>query len=250
MHTTLQVIQRLSVATWAVLAMSGVSAQDVLRVTASTAWNMPFGDIQNDRMVGGIFPDLYKAVAQKMGLPVFQVVLPRKRIEGAVANGEIDLRCYFNPKWTSTPDAYDWSKPLFPIQDVLFGHEGTPELRAVADLAKGTAISTTLGYTYPTLEPLFARGDLVRDDSVDEEKVLLKMTADRTPYGVTKSNALDWYRRSIPRHKLAPWRLVIDSAEVYCAVPKNAAIPAARTLGALEDLRKSGRIDAILRAYR
>lgn len=227
-----------------------VAAQDVLRVSVSTAWNMPYGEVQNDRMLGGIFPDLYKAVAQKIGLAVFPVVLPRKRIEGAVANGEIDLRCYLNPQWTPAPDAYGWSKPLFPIQEVLFGHEGTPALRSVAELAKGTAVSTTLGYAYPTLESLFVRGDLVRDDSVDEEKVLLKMTADRTPYGVTKSTALDWYRRSVPRHKLAPWRLVIDSTEVYCAVPHNAAIAATRTLSALEDLRKSGRIDAIVRSYR
>ncbi len=111
-------------------------------------------------------------------------------------------------------------------------------------------ISTSLGYTYPSLEPLFARGDAQRDDSVDEEKVLLKMTADRTPYGVTKSNALDWYRKSTPQHKLASWRLVLESADVHCAVPKNAAILASRTLAALEELRKTGRVDAILRTYR
>lgn len=250
MQTSLQMLRRISLAAWAVSAMSGVFAQEVLRVTVSTAWSMPYGDVQNDRMVGGIFPDLYKAVAQKMGLPVFPVVLPRKRIEGAVVNGEVDLRCYFNPKWTSTPDGYEWSRPLFTIQEVLFAHQGAPEPRALSDIPRGTPVSTTLGYTYPTLDGLFAHGDLQRDDSVDEEKVLLKMTADRTPYGVTKSTALDWYRKSVPRHKLAPWRLVIDSVDVYCAVPKNAAVAAARTLGALEDLRKSGRIDTILRAYR
>ncbi|MDT8990251.1 transporter substrate-binding domain-containing protein [Curvibacter sp. APW13] len=237
-------------ATMLALAWCHASAQDLLRASVSTAWNMPFGDVQGDRIHGGILFDLYKAIAQKAGLTLVPVVLPRKRIDGAVVNGEVDLRCYFNPKWTSTPDSYDWSKPLFPIQDVLFGHTGTAELRSVQDIERGTAISTVLGYSYPTLEPLLLRGDLKRDDSVDEEKVLLKMTADRTPYGVAKSIALDWYKRQVPHHQLAPWRLVIDSADVYCAVPRNTSIAAPRLLGAIEELRKSGRIDAILKAYR
>ncbi len=170
-------------------------AQETLRVSASSAWTMPYGDVQNDRLVGGIFFDLYKAVAQTAGLALYPVVLPRKRVDGAVANGDIDLRCYFNPKWTSMPNLYDWSKPLFSVQEVLFGHEGTPAPRSVQELPRGTAISAVLGYSYPTLDPLFARGDIKRDDSVDEEKVLLKMTAERTPYGVTKSHTLDWYKR-------------------------------------------------------
>lgn len=235
------------------LAMAPVApagAQDILRVSVSTSWNMPYADLQGERLVGGIFWDVYRAVGQKMGLALVPVVLPRKRLDGAVANGDIDLRCYFNPKWTNTPDAYEWSKPLLTIQDVLFGHEGSHEPASLADMPRGTRISTSLGYTYPSLEPLFARGDAQRDDSVDEEKVLLKMTADRTPYGVTKSNALDWYRKSTPQHKLASWRLVLESADVHCAVPKNAAIPASRTLAALEELRKAGRVDAILRTYR
>lgn len=234
----------------AVLQPLPAFAQEILRVSVSTSWIMPYADLQGERLVNGIFSDLYRAVAQKMGVALVPVVLPRKRIDGAVVSGDIDLRCYFNPKWTSTPDAYEWSKPLLTIQDVLFGHEGTRELAALTDIPKGTPISTSLGYTYPSLEPLFARGDVQRDDSVDEEKVLLKMTADRTPYGVTKSNALDWYRKSTPQHKLAPWRLVLESVDVHCAVPRNAAIPAVRTLAALEELRKAGRIEAILRAYR
>lgn len=236
---------------WAAVALCPCAqAQGILRVSVSTSWNMPYAELQGEHLAGGIFSDLYKALAQKMALTLVPVVLPRKRIDGAVANGDIDLRCYFNPQWTPTPEVYEWGKPLFTIQDVLFGHTGKPEPQSVEDIARGTAISTTLGYSYPSLEPLFARGELKRDDSVDEEKVLLKMTVARTPYGVIKSNSLDWYRKTVPQHKLAPWRLVIDSTDVHCAVPKNSAVPAARTLGALEELRRSGRVDAILRAYR
>lgn len=239
-------------ATLIILALgpAQAAAQEALRVAVSTSWILPYAEVQNERLEGGIFADLYLTIAQKMQLRLVPVVLPRKRVDAAVGKGEIDLRCYFNPRWTSAPQAYAWSKPLFTVENVLFAHQGMQELRTLKDLPKGTSISTALGYTYATLEPLFARGDALRDDSTDEDKVLRKMTADRTPYGVTNSNALDWYRRNEPAHKLAPWRLVIDSTEVHCAVPHNAAIAAARTLDAVEELRKSGRIDAILRAYR
>lgn len=232
------------------LGPAHAAAQEVLRVAVSTSWILPYADVQGERLTGGIFADLYLAIAQRMQLRLESVVLPRKRIDAAVGKGEIDLRCYFNPQWTSAPQAYAWSKPLFTVENVLFAHQGTPELRALKDLPQGTPIGTALGYTYATLEPLFARGDALRDDASDEDKVLRKMTAKRTPYGVTNANALDWYRKNEPAHKLAPWRLVIDSTEVHCAVPHNAAIAAARTLEAVEDLRKSGRIEAILRAYR
>ena len=226
------------------------AAQDTLRVAASAAWNMPYGKIQGDRLVAGIVLDLYAALAQKSGLTLATVVLPRKRIDGAVANGEIDLRCHFNPQWTAQPQAYVWSKPLFTMNDVLFGREGTPALRSLQDIARGTLVSTTLGYRYPSLDALFESGELQRDDSVDEEKVLRKMTVGRTPYGVTNAHALDWYQREVPQHQLASWRLVVDSTPIHCAVPKAGALPAAVLLNALEELRKTGRIDAIVRAYR
>ena len=76
----------------AVVLPSFAVQQETLRAAASTAWNMPFGDFEGERMVGGIYFDLYKAIAQKTGLTLLPVVLPRKRVEEAVANGEIDLR--------------------------------------------------------------------------------------------------------------------------------------------------------------
>lgn len=252
MPRTFRFLPNLLLASTAIATLQPLPAatQEILRATVSTAWNMPYGNVENDRLVGGIFFDVFNAVAQKSKMVVMPVVLPRKRIEGAVVNGEVDLRCYFNPKWTPNPDSYEWSKPLFSIQDVLFAHESTPELRSLQDIPRGTPVSTTLGYVYPSLDAAFSRGDLVRDDSVDEEKVLLKMTASRTPLGLINSHALGWYRKNVPGHKLAPWQLVVYTTDVYCAVPKNAAIPAARTLAVIEDLRKSGRIDAILRSYR
>lgn len=238
------------IAAMGMAASSWAAEPTVLRVSVSTAWNLPIAQVEDDRLRSGILMDLYQAIGQKTGLPIAPVVLPRKRIDGAVARGAIDLRCHIHPKWMDSPDNYAWSKPLFTLRDVLFAHEGTPALESIAHIPAGTPISTTLGYAYPKLDALFADGRLRRDDAVEEEKVLLKMTADRTPYGLVNSLALDWYRKKVPDHKLAPWVLEIDSQPIHCAAPKNAAVAPARTLAVIEELRKSGRIDAILRAYR
>lgn len=183
---------------WAMGWSAPVSAQTVLRVSASSSWNMPFADVMGDRLDTGILHDLYEAVAKKAGLTWIAVVLPRKRLDGAVVNGDVDLRCHFNPRWTKTPDLYFWSKPLFAHSDVLFGHERTPAARDLSMLPRGSRVSAVLGYAYPALEPAFAAGNLVREDAVDEEKVMLKMTAGRTAYGIVNSAALDWYHRKTP----------------------------------------------------
>jgi polar amino acid transport system substrate-binding protein len=226
------------------------SAQTELRVSVSSSWHLPYADVKNGQLQSGILLDLYQAIGQRAGLSVVPVVLPRKRIDTAANNGEIDLRCQISPKWTAFASHYDWSKPLFMLRDVLIAPENAAALGSISGIPAGTLVSTTLGYAYPTLEAQFADGRLRRDDSVDEEKVLLKLTAKRTPYGVVNSLALDWYRKTTPSHQLAPWTLEIDRHPIHCAVPRSAAIPAARTLAAIEDLQKAGRIDAILSAYR
>ncbi len=53
------------------------------------------------------------------------VVLPRKRIDAAALQGEIDLRCYISPGFVDNPDHYVWSPGLFEISDVLFGAGST-----------------------------------------------------------------------------------------------------------------------------
>lgn len=225
-------------------------AAEPLRLATSSSWAMPYGKFDGDRLAGGIVYDLAQALGKSLDMPITTVVLPRKRIDAAVLAGEVDLRCYINPQWTAIPDQHVWSKPLFDITEVIFGAAGVPEPGNLPSLAKGAVISTVLGYEYPALAPIIARGDLKRDDAVDLEKVLFKLTAGRTPYGVSDALALQWYIRTTPDPHLAPWRLVLSRNDFQCGVPKKGRVPAARILGALDELKKSGRIDEILRNYR
>lgn len=233
------------------LAMSlPAAAADVLRVAASSSWNLPYGQFENERLTGGIVFDLVKSLETPLDVQVTFVVLPRKRLDGGALSGDYDLRCYLNPKWTEIPDKFDWSAKLFDVSDVVFGHDQTPDPKTLAGLQKGAVMSAVLGYVYPALTPIFTAGDLKRDDTTGQEGVMLKMTARRTPYGVSDLLALDWYQRNTPQHRLSDWRVGISKSDFQCAIPKNGTYPAARIIKALDELKRKGAIEQILQKYR
>jgi polar amino acid transport system substrate-binding protein len=232
------------------LLLQPLCAAPTLRYSAVSSWNMPYGRFEGEQLVDGIMYDLAKAVEKLVRMPVRFVVLPRKRVDAAGLQGDIDLRCYVTPQWSELPDQYVWSGRLFEVTDVLFGAEGTPEPRELGDIPTGAIVSTVLGYGYPTLEPHFSSGHLLREDAVDQEKVNLKMSASRTPYAVSETMALNWYQRITPKHRHSGWRLVIARSDFQCAIPKKGNVDAARILKALETMKKSNQFEEILRKYR
>ncbi len=232
------------------LASHYAVAEEPLRFAASSAWAMPYGKFESDRLTGGILFDLARALEKPLNLPVSIVVLPRKRIDGAVLAGDVDLRCYSNPQWTSVPGEHVWSKTLFDLSDVVFGNASVADPKNLQGLTQGVGVGTVLGYDYQSLNPLFTSGSLKRDDAADQEKVLLKLSMGRTPYGVSDALALQWYTKNTPQHRLSNWRVTLSRNDFQCGVPKKGRIPAAKILAALDDLKKSGKIEGILRNYR
>lgn len=221
-----------------------------LRVLVSSAWAMPLLDQRAERVRGGIVPDLAQAVAQRVGLPVAFVVLPRARMDAAAVAGDVDLRCYVRPTWSSTPEAYVWSEELFSVDNVIVGHTGVPEPRSLAALPARTTLGTARAFRYPLLEAGFEAGTWVREDATDQEKLLLKLALRRHPYAVTDVLTLAWFLRQSPTAALAPWRLVISQEAVHCAVPKAGRVQASRLLAAVEAVRRSGELNTILNRYR
>lgn len=234
----------------ALVTLPSAHAAEPLRVAASSAWTMPYAQVEHDRLTNGIVAEIYAAIAVQAGFTLQYVVLPRKRLELEGSTGAFDLHCYTNPKWRNTPDDYIWSKPLFVVEDIIVGSAGTPDPKTIEGLINGARISTVLGYNYPGLEAAFGERKIMREDSTEEQKVLRKLTAGRTPYGVATSLGVDWYRAAAPQHNLAPWRLTLEQFDVHCAIPKQGKIPAQRLLDAIEQLRKNRRFEEIQKKYR
>lgn len=232
------------------LAMGSCWADVSLRVGASSSWTLPYARYDNNELVDGIIFDVTQSLGQALALPVTYVVLPRKRLEGASRAGHLDLRCNLTPQWTPTPEDYVWTDPLFDMSDVVFGRVGAPQLQDLSRPQGSVVLSTVLGYAYPTLEAYFQGGQLKRDDTVEQEKVMSKVDAGRTPYGVSDALALSWYKRTTPGNRLAKWKIVVSNHSFQCAIPTAGRVSATQINAALQAMKKAGRFEQILRAYR
>jgi polar amino acid transport system substrate-binding protein len=235
---------------WAPLAAQGQQQTEPLRFSASTSWSMPYADVREDRLVGGIVFELTQAIGAALHLPVRYVVLPRKRIESAAQAGELDVRCYFNPAWTQNPGQYLFSNPLFDASDVLVGaRAGSTPLTELGQLPKGATVGTVLGFLYPALDKRFHDHSLLREDAVDQEKVLMKLGRSRTPYAVVNTRVLAWFKRQSGSEAIADWTLPLERADFYCGVNKSSPHKPQKVVDAINRLKATGEIDRILQGY-
>lgn len=235
---------------WAPLAAQGQQQTEPLRFSASTSWSMPYADVREDRLVGGIVFELTQAIGAALHLPVRYVVLPRKRIEAAAQAGELDVRCYFNPAWTQNPGQYLFSNPLFDASDVLVGaRSASSPLTDWSQLPQGSTVGTVLGYLYPVLEKRFQDHSLLREDAVDQEKVLMKLGRARTPYAVVNTRVLAWFKRQSGSEAIADWAVPLERADFYCGVNKSSPHKPQRVVDAINRLKATGEIDRILQSY-
>lgn len=232
------------------IAQAGAQGHLPLRVLITAAHVMPQAQFAEGRLSGGIQYDLAMEIGKVVNAPVAFLVMPRKRLEQAARDREFDLLCHTNPEWMSARGSYFWSQPLYPIKDVIVGHSDTPVATRLSDLPRGARVGAVLGYLYPPLADAFTEGKLVREDALDAHKVLLKVSAGRTPYAVVDEYAYDWYRRTTTPHRLADWRLVVVSSAAHCLVPKTSPWRAEELFSAINYLKSSGQVERILSRYR
>ncbi len=221
-----------------------------LRFMASSSWSMPFGDIQGDRLTGGIVFDIATAVGETLKQPISFLVLPRNRLDAAIIAGDVDVRCYANPAWTKIPDLHVWTKPLFDSPDVIVGQALIPPLTSIQQIPAGTPIGMVLGFVYPELDSRVTSGTLARDNANDQEKNLLKLSIGRFPYAVVNDKVLGWFRKQNPTADIAKWQLPLGKSEFHCAVAKAARTDPKRVITAIERLKSNGQLDKILAKYR
>ena len=227
------------------------TAKPALRFAISSSWTMPFFKQEaGDQLTRGIVSDLAQAIAGGVKHPASLITLPRGRIDEAVQQGNIDVRCYSSPVWARDPDNYVWSSALFELQDVLFGHAEVSAPKSLADLPDGTTIGTVLNYRYSGLDDAFDSKRLIRENANDQEKVIKKVAANRNQYGLSNSITLAWTLRTVPDDGIAPWRIPVGSAEFRCGVVKTSHVPPEQILSAIESLKRSGKLQQILDAYR
>ncbi|BAN47683.1 ABC transporter substrate-binding protein [Metapseudomonas resinovorans] len=227
----------------------GSAAPAKLRFSAVDSWAMPLAEFRENRLVGGILHDLILRLAEHLDMPAQIQVLPRNRVELALIQGEIDVRCYISPKWVANSNEYLWSLPFIYQRDLIVARQGSQPL-ASPDVLAGESIGTVLGYTYPRLQRLFDRGALQRDEARTQELVLQKLLAGRYRYALSNELALGWFNRDLPDADHLVDVGTLEEEPIGCLVRNDPAVPAQRILRTLVQMKESGEIEEILARYR
>lgn len=235
-------------ALWMITTAS-LAAPAPLRFSVSDSWAMPMMHLQDGRPTQGILYDLILSLATQVGLPAEFHVLARARISAAMEHGDIDVRCYVAQAWVDNLSGdYTWSVPLLVQRNLLVSTHVPVQAIQVTTLAP-QSIGTVLNYRYATLDPLFASGQLTRDDARSEEQVLQKLVAGRFKYAVTNEWTLDRFNHHLPPgrrlHKVA----VIEEQNLGCTVRNDPNVPVQRILRTLLRMKMSGEIDDLIQLY-
>lgn len=238
--------------TWAVLMLisaNTVANEAPLRFVIPDSWAMPMVQIEAGRPTQGVLHDMMASLATQVGHPAEFHVMARARVQSAMEHGEIDVRCYVAQSWLPNQSGdYIWSIPLFIQRDLLISTTQHPQAVLPQNLSRQN-IGTVLSYSYPSLQPLFDRGQLVRDDARNQEQVLEKLSAGRYRYAVSNQWTLDWFnQRLLPEKQLRSVAVVQEQA-VGCYVRNDPQLPVQRILRTLLRMKMSGEIDDLIQLY-
>eukprot|EP01136_Pigoraptor_vietnamica_P037969 Opistho-1_new@106651 len=88
---------KLAMAAWLLWAAPAWAAELVVLVDAST--EMPWAEVQEESVLGGLHRDVGEALAQRLGREARFLVLPRKRLGEALQRGQGDVTCAMQPAW-------------------------------------------------------------------------------------------------------------------------------------------------------
>ena len=231
------------------IATASLAAPAPLRFSVSDSWAMPMVQLEDGRPTQGILYDLMSSLATQVGQPAQFHVLARARIAPAMEHGEIDVRCYVAQAWVDDmPGDYLWSVPLF-VQRNLLVSAHVPAQTVQLDKLAPQLIGTVLSYRYTALDPLFASGQLMRDDARSEEQVLHKLVAGRFKYAVINEWILERFNQNLAPgqrlHKVA----VIEEQSLGCTVRNDPNVPVQQILRTLLRMKMSGEIDDIIQLY-
>lgn len=226
-----------------------LASEPVLRFSVAESWSMPLIRIENEQPVEGILFDLMQALAEHTGARAEYHVMARLRLQQAMQEGDIDVRCYVSTQWFNDHHGnYLWSVPVINHRDLLVVPPGTVG-SSRPDHLPAQAIGTVLGFTYPSLEPLFASGHLEREDSRSQLLVLHKLQAGRYRHAVSNQLSLDWFNRQLPEAQRLQSVQVLEEQPLGCMVRNDSAIPAQRVLRALVRMKQSGEVERIIQRY-
>lgn len=216
-----------------------------------TEASAPFAMYRGNRLEQGIIKDLGHAMAKYLGREVKFSLLPSKRIEPYLINGDIDFDCITNPMWKERPDAYRWSPSLFDGADrFLVRHGESNDITDFKNL-KGRILGIYQGYVYhPTIMKMIETKQVatVKVSDIDKGLQLLKLKRIDAliDFGVVLSHQL---KAQNLHDSLTLATLPADTFKLHCAYSHKVDIDYTTIDNAFRALISDGQLRHILNKY-
>ncbi|MBV8049363.1 MAG: transporter substrate-binding domain-containing protein [Paludibacterium sp.] len=240
----------ISCGTGLVLLPLAAPAAGVLLSGVADSDGPPVAVIEHNTLQSGLSKDIGQALAQAVGRRAVFAIISRKRVEWALENGSVDIVCNANPAWYDDAGQLGWTHEIFPLVERVAVPANKPPVRSIDDLV-GKRISVIRGYSYPSLDPLWATGKSFRDT---EDRLALLIRAITTQVAdaaiVTEWEYVAWAKvhpDQARQVRLSNYQFA--STPTMCAVSPKARVSVDELNRAIDRLRQQGKFKAILRDY-
>lgn len=229
------------------IGCSSWACADELRWGFATADGMPYVDVHEQQLRGGVIYKLGQAASQKLGLKAAFIETPNKRIDEFMQRGRIHVICNSNPQWVDKPERYHWSAPLYSEEDVLLLHSQHAPITNYNQL-NGKTLGTQLGYVYSDrLMEAFAKQQIIRHDLRDLSAGFNLLHKKRLDAIIDMRRPLQF---QLAKHAAMPLQInpwVIERYAMHCTYSPQLPVSAELLDKTLEQLRDQGLIEQMLK---
>ncbi len=224
-----------------------------LKAFATTSWGPPFllpSTGRKPALPAGLIPDWYAALSFALKRPIQVSYFPTHRLAVETRTGQPDLGCFGSAAWDTqdAPRLYtDASTPFLRVDEVLVSR--TPTVTRLADL-HGQRVGVVSGYVYPSLEPAFRNGRVLREDAPNELAMLRKQLLGRSDHAVVRRLTLEHLQQTDPQWRVlqaSPW--LVSVTDLYCGVRRGGALSLADLEAAQRQLLQDGTLARLLKRY-
>ena len=229
-----------------------VSANDTNKLIISYGDHdsAPYAIEKGEALSSGLIKDIATEIADELDINISFFKTPRKRTERYLENDKVHLVLITNPAWLHNSDKLQWSENIFSEKDVVVTRSDNHiNYETLADL-KGMIIGTIRGYTYPTLEPYFEKGDFTRYDVSNLQVNFIRLELNRIDALVDADIAVSYLLQqsnNAQAYRVLP--LSVSQHNIKAALSPNAPVSLEDFNQALRKLKEQGIIAAILKKY-
>ena len=233
-------------------AHAGAHTRTIVMASPPQGWP-PFIIIAPDPQKNrGIMLDVLREAMKASGHDLTLALYPEKRSRLMLKEGGIDA--YAKAKeWVDNPGLYLWTDPVLTITDtVVFRKSGRLPIPTSLD---GLHLGVVHGFVYPTLEPLFQQGTILRHTAMTTANLLLMVQRGHIDGAVTNRHVAEWIIKNnaeLSAEAFAFGKTPIASAPYRFAFPKTEGneLFIAQFNRELAAMKQDGRLKTIMDKYK